>query len=139
MPPIETVHVRAGTAAEWADADATDQAAGPILDLGELGIVTDAPGGPALFTGDGTTRPAAIAYKQRAAKVVQTVTLVAGTKATADVTVKAGTLIIPVLRTLGTVTAAKPIAVTRVADTSFTLTSSDNTDTSTFDVLLIQP
>lgn len=136
---METISVRAGTAAEWADADATDQHAGPILDAGEFGIITDAAGGGQLFVGDGTNRPASIPGRHRPAELVQTVVLVAGTKATANVRVKAGTLIVPVLRALGTVTAAKPIAITRVADTSFTLTSSDNTDTSTFDVLLIQP
>lgn len=136
---LDQISVRAGTAAEWADADATDQEAGPILNAGELGIITDAAGGPLLFVGDGTNRPAAIAYKNRAAKLVQGVTLVAGTKTTADATVAAGTLVIPVLRALGTVTAAKPIAITRSNGVSFTLTSSDNTDTSTFDVLLIQP
>ena len=38
MPPIETVSVRAGTTAEWADVDASDGAASPILARGELGI-----------------------------------------------------------------------------------------------------
>lgn len=38
MPPIEQVIVRAGTTAEWADTDATDQAAAPVLAVGELGV-----------------------------------------------------------------------------------------------------
>lgn len=37
---IRTVSVRAGTTAEWADVDATDQAAAPVLALGELGVDT---------------------------------------------------------------------------------------------------
>lgn len=139
MPPIETVHVRAGTAAEWADADASDNEAGPILDLGEAGIVTDAPGGPRLFLGDGTNRPAAQTAPATRPTKITAVVLVAGTKTTADTSIKAGTIIQPVLRALGTVTAIKNITVTRTADTSFTLTSTDATDTSTFDVLITQP
>lgn len=52
MPPIHTVSVRAGTTAEWADVDATDGAASPILALGELGI--DLTTGD-MKIGDGTT------------------------------------------------------------------------------------
>jgi hypothetical protein len=140
MPPIDTVLVRAGTAAEWADADATDNQAGPILEAGEVGIVTDATGGARLFIGDGTNRPAAIAASGavRPTKVTAVV-LVAGTKVTADTTITATTIIQPVLRALGTVTAVKNITVTRSVGVSFTLTSTDNTDTSTFDVLITQP
>ena len=39
MPPIETVSVRAGTTAEWADTTVgVDGEASPILALGEVGI-----------------------------------------------------------------------------------------------------
>lgn len=50
--PIETVSVRAGTTAEWADTDATDQDAAPVLAAGELGIDTTT---GAVKIGDGTT------------------------------------------------------------------------------------
>lgn len=52
MPPIHTVSVRAGTTAEWADTDATDQEAAPVLAAGELGI--DITTG-VVKVGDGTT------------------------------------------------------------------------------------
>lgn len=58
MPPIQTVSVRAGTTAEWADADATDGAAAPVLALGELGI--DLTTGD-MKIGDGTTAFASLA------------------------------------------------------------------------------
>jgi hypothetical protein len=133
---VDQIIVRAGTAAQWADADASDQEAGPILEAGEVGIISDT---GQMFVGDGTSRPAAIPARLRPVEVVTGVVLVAGTKVTTNARVAAGTLIIPVLRTLGTVTAAKNITVTRSAGTSFTLTSTDNTDTSTYDVVLIQP
>jgi hypothetical protein len=38
MPPIQTVSVRAGTTAEWADVTASDGEAAPVLAAGELGI-----------------------------------------------------------------------------------------------------
>jgi len=128
------VPVRSGTTAEWADADASDGAAAPVLGVGEVGV--DITTGH-VAVGDGATAFASL-LKHYAAKRT-TVTLVAGTKVTADTSIKAGTMILPILRALGTVTAAKIITVTRTADTSFTLTSTDNTDTSTFDVLIIQP
>jgi hypothetical protein len=136
MSHIDATKVRSGTVAQWADADGTDGTSGPIIEADEVGVITDK---GEMFIGDGTSRPAAIPARVRSIEIVQGVVLVAGTKATANVRVAAGTLVIPVLRALGTVTAAKPIAVTRSNGVSFTLTSSDNTDTSTFDVLLIQP
>lgn len=54
---IKTVSVRAGTTAEWADTDATDQEAAPILAAGELGInITTGD----MKIGDGTTAFAAL-------------------------------------------------------------------------------
>lgn len=52
MPPIETVSVRAGTTAEWADTDASDQAAAPVLGAGELGVNKTT---GVVKIGDGTT------------------------------------------------------------------------------------
>lgn len=52
MPPIEVVSVRAGTTTEWADVDATDQDAAPVLALGELGVDTTA---GTIKIGDGVT------------------------------------------------------------------------------------
>lgn len=49
---IGPVPVRAGTTAEWADADASDNAAAPVLGLGELGVDTDL---QAIKVGDGET------------------------------------------------------------------------------------
>jgi hypothetical protein len=133
---MDTTAVRTGTAAEWADADSTDFEAGPILEAGEVGIIRDK---GELFVGDGVNRPAAIPARLRSVEIVTGVVLVAGAKVTANVRVAAGTIIVPVLRTLGTVTSAKLITVSRSNGVSFTLTSSDGTDTSTYDVLLIQP
>lgn len=63
--------------------------------------------------------------------------LVAGTVTIADPLVKATDLIMATHSTLGTVTAAKILTVTRSAGTSITVTSTDNTDTSTVAVLVI--
>lgn len=136
MPPIEATSVRKGTTAEWADVDASDGAAAPTLDAGEVAVD--------LTTGQIAVSPAddsllSALLKHRPVKITAVV-LVAGTKLTADTSIKAGTVIIPVLRTLGTITVPKAVAcVARVVDTSFTITSADNTDTSTYDVLIIQP
>lgn len=123
-----------GTTAEWADTDSTDGAAAPILGVGELGINTDT---GAMSVGDGATAFASLP-RIRPVKIT-TVTLVGGTKVTADTSIAAATVILPVLRTLGTVAAPKFITVTRSNGVSYTLTSTDGTDTSTFDVLIIQP
>jgi hypothetical protein len=131
---IESTVIRAGTTAEWADTDGTDGEAAPVLAAGELGI--DVTTGQ-IKVGDGATAFASL--KALRPFKITTVTLVAGTKATSDTTITANTVIVPVLKALGTVTAAKPIAVTRSAGASFTLTSSDNTDTSTFQVLIFEP
>lgn len=134
--PISTQPLRSGTTAEWADTDATDGAASPVLGSGEIGI--DKSTGQ-MGVGDGTTAFPSLALKHRPYKVTN-VTLVAGTKLTNDSSVTANTIILPVLKTLGTVTAPKALACTaRVVGTSYTVTSSDNTDTSVVQVLLIEP
>lgn len=127
--------IRSGTTVEWADSDASDGAAAPILETGEVGVDTTT---GQLAIGDGATAFAALA-RHYPIELVRGIVLVAGTKVTANTRITATTIIIPVYRTLGTVTAAKIITVSRSAGVSFTLTSTDNTDTSTLDVLLIQP
>lgn len=126
---------RSGTTAEWADTDSSDGAAAPVLASGELGVNTT---NGQLAIGDGATAFAAL-IRHYPVELVQGVVLVGGTKATANTRITATTIIIPVYRTLGTVTAAKLITVSRSVGVSFTLTSTDGTDTSTLDVLLIQP
>lgn len=67
-------------------------------------------------------------------------TLVAGTVTINNTSVTANTRIFLTVQSLGTVAVATPIAVTaRTAGTSFTVTSSDGTDTSTFAYLLVEP
>lgn len=126
--------VRVGTTAEWADSDASDGSGAPILALGEIGLDTDK---NELFIGDGSTQAASLARFKRVKTTL--VTLAAGTKTTADTSITANTVIIPVHKTLGTVTAAKIITVTRSAGVSFTLTSTDNTDTSVIAVTIYEP
>jgi hypothetical protein len=129
------VSVRSGTTTEWADTDATDQEAAPVLAAGELGIDTTK---GEMAVGDGSTAFPSLARFKRV-RVVN-VTLVAGTKVTSDTGVTANSVIVPVLKTLGTITAPKAVAcVARTAGTSFTITSADNTDTSTYQVLIMEP
>jgi len=60
-----------------------------------------------------------------------TVTLVAGSKVVASAAVTSTSQILLTAQSLGTVTTPKALAVTaRTAGTSFTITSADNTDTS---------
>jgi len=69
-----------------------------------------------------------------------TATLVAGTVTVANTSVTANSRILLTVQSLGTVTAPKSIAVTaRVAATSFTITSSDATDTSVVAYHIIEP
>lgn len=126
--------VRVGTTAEWADTDATDGAAAPVLAAGEIGVDTTK---NEIFIGDGTTAATALPRNKQVRVVL--VTLVGGTKATADTSITATQVILPVYKTLGTVTAAKLLTVTRTPGTSFTVTSTDGTDTSTLQVLIIEP
>lgn len=124
--PIHSVIVRAGTAAEFADADASDGAAGPILGDGELAVVTDT---DEVRIGDGSTAFSSLPAHLKA-KARGTTTLVAGTKNVTGLTgVATGDIVLATVRTLGTVTAPKGILA--VAGTNqITVTSADNTDTS---------
>jgi hypothetical protein len=123
---IHTVSVRAGTAAEWADLDATDGAAAPILGDGELAVVTDT---DEVRVGDGSTAFATLPAHLKA-KARGTATLVGGTKNVTGLTgVAAGDILIATVRSLGTVAVAK--AILAVAGTNqITVTSADGTDTS---------
>lgn len=122
---VEEVAVRSGPTTDWALATA------PVLALGEVGIDTTT---GEVKVGDGTTAFALLSSRTPARS--QT-TLVTGTKLVNDARVRAGSIILPVLHTLGTVTAPKALACTaRVNGTSYTITSADATDTSVVDVLI---
>lgn len=60
---IQTVTVRAGTTAEWADADASDDEAAPVLAAGEVGIDTTT---GAVKVGDGATAFASLPGRKAA-------------------------------------------------------------------------
>jgi len=65
-------------------------------------------------------------------------TLAAGSCVVSNTLVTATSRIFVTVKALGTVTAPKALGVTsRVAGTSFTVTSADATDTSTFDYMII--
>jgi hypothetical protein len=67
-------------------------------------------------------------------------TLVAGSKVVSTTKVTANSRIFTSIQSLGTVTVPKGIGVTaRTAGTSFTLTSSDNTDTSVLAWMIVEP
>lgn len=67
-------------------------------------------------------------------------TLVAGAITVANTRITANTRIFLTVQSLGTVAAPKAVAVTaRVVGTSFTVTSEDNTDTSSVAWLLLEP
>ena len=93
----------------------------------------------------GATTPAAVStnnlkVKEGTNQRMGTATLVAGTVTVSNTSVTANTRIFLTVQSLGTVAAPKAIAVTaRVAGTSFTITSADNTDTSVVAWLLIEP
>lgn len=131
---IHTAEVRLGTTTEWADADASDNEAAPVLAIGEVGI--DVTKGQ-IKVGDGSTAFASL-RSLRPSKITL-VTLSGGTATTADTSITAATVIIPVVKTLGTVAAAKVITVTRSVGVSFTLTSSDGTDTSVIQTIIYEP
>lgn len=122
QPDVEEVALRTGVTADMANV---------VLDTGEAGY--DLTTGELKF-GDGTTAFSLLPSRTPARTQL---TLVAGTKTQADTRVRASSIILPVLHTLGTVTAPKALACTaRVNGTSYTITSSDNTDTSVVDVLI---
>lgn len=64
--------------------------------------------------------------------------LVGGTLSVANTSVSANSVIIPVITALGTVIVPKALYVTKNAGVGFTVTSSDATDTSTFDWYIIE-
>lgn len=133
------IDVRSGTTTEWADTDATDGAAAPTLGAGELGLDTTK---GQIGVGDGTTALAALltAGAFRKSRVTTLTALVAGTKTVTDAAITANSVIIPVLKTLGTITAPKAVACTaRTASTSYVITSADATDTSIYQVLILEP
>jgi hypothetical protein len=69
-----------------------------------------------------------------------TATLTAGAVTISTTKVTASSRIFITNQGLGTVTSPKELAVTaRVAGTSFTVTSADNTDTSTFAWMIVEP
>lgn len=69
-----------------------------------------------------------------------TATLAAGTVTVSNTSVTANSRIFLTIQSLGTVSVAKPIAVTaRTAGTSFTITSADNTDTSVVAYEIFEP
>jgi len=69
-----------------------------------------------------------------------TATLSSGTATVATTAVKTTSRIMLTVQSLGTVTAPKAVAVTaRTADTSFVITSADNTDTSVVAWVILTP
>lgn len=69
-----------------------------------------------------------------------TATLVTGTKVVSTTAVTANSRILLTVQSLGTISAPVPIAVTaRTAGTSFTITSSDATDTSVVAWMIVEP
>ena len=119
------VSVRSGTTTEWADTDASDGAAAPVLGLGEIGVDTTK---GEVRIGDGATAFASLP-RLAPVKAKGTATLVAGTKAVTITGLVAGDIAVASVRTLGTVAAPKPLVAVASTDT-LTITSSDNTDTS---------
>lgn len=135
--PIQSEQVRAGTTAEWADADSTDGAAAPVLGSGEIGF--DRSTGQ-IGVGDGTTAFPALALRNRPNRITTLTALVAGSKVVTDTAITANSVIQPVLKSLGTITAPKAVACTaRTAGTSYTITSADATDTSIYQVIITEP
>lgn len=122
---VNGVGDRVGTAAEWA-------ASTLVLAAGERGVASDT---GETKVGDGTNVWSGLTSEGREGKT----TLVAGTKTVTDSSITAKTIIQLTAQSLGTVTAPKPLAVTaRVVGTSFTITSSDATDTSVVGYSLVE-
>jgi hypothetical protein len=116
----ETVPLRSATTAEWA-------ASTLVLGVGELGVNTDT---GEVRSGDGTNVWSSLP-RHDGAKARGTAVLVAGTKQVTGLTgVVVGDLVLATVRTLGTVTSAKAVLAVAGAGT-VTITSADNTDTST--------
>lgn len=119
---IESVPLRSASSADWASQ-------GTILGVGELGLDTTT---GQLKAGNGTDTFAALpAGSAGGAKATGRATLVAGTVTVANANALTASNIFLTVQSLGTVTAPKAVAVTaRSNGVSFTITSSDNTDTS---------
>lgn len=128
--------VRVGTTTEWADTDSTDGAAAPVLAAGEVGYDSTK---KEFLIGDGATAaPSLPRFKQ--VRVTTLTALVSGTKTVSDAAITASSVIQPVLKTLGTITAPKAVACTaRTPGTSYVITSADNTDTSVYQVIITEP
>lgn len=125
----ETVSLRSGTTTEWTDS-------GLVLGVGELGLDTTTRD---LRIGDGATAFSAL---HNIGEVVEkgTAILVTGAKVVTTTKVAVNSIILITCQVLGTVAAPKPLAVTaRSAGVSFTITSSDATDTSTIGYVIIEP
>lgn len=128
---VEAVALRSGSTADWA----ADEA--PVLGVGELGLDTTLGD---IKVGDGATAFPSLPGTIGTVKSQGKATLVTGTKVVADAKVTATSIILLTVQALGTVTAPKPIAVTaRSNGVSFTVTSSDNTDTSIVGYQIIEP
>lgn len=126
---VESVPLRSGTTAEWAAGTA------PILEVGELGIDLTTKD---IRVGDGVTAFASLPVSSGIRR--GRTTLVTGTKVVTDASITATSIILLTAQVLGTVTAPKPLAVTaRSVGVSFTITSSDATDTSVVGYLIIEP
>lgn len=125
----ETVSLRSGTTAEWA-------ASTLVLGVGELGLDLTTRD---LRIGDGST---AFADLTPVGEVVSkgTATLVAGTVTVANTAVKADSIIMLTYQSIAGVSEAVGVGVSaRVADTSFTILSNDNTDTSVIGYVIFTP
>jgi hypothetical protein len=115
------VPTRSGTAAEWAAANA------PVLGKGELGVNLDT---GEVRIGDGTSAFSALPRRD-GVKARGTTVLVTGTKVVTGLTgVVVGDIVVATVRALGTVTSAKALMAVAGAG-QITITSADNTDTST--------
>lgn len=120
-----------------------------ITNAGNVGIGTASPGEKLEVSGNikATSGDVSIATAGKGLKVAEganakmgTAVLVAGTVTVSTTAVTANSRIFLTAQVLGTVADPKALAVTaRVNGTSFTITSSDNTDTSTVAWMMVEP
>lgn len=123
------VSVRARSTADWASG-------APTLAAGEIGIDKDK---GEMRIGDGSSVWADLPISGTKLRKGRS-TLVAGTVTVAATWVTANTIFQVSHNTLGTVTAPKAVGVTaRSAGVSFTITSADNTDTSSIGWIAMEP
>lgn len=126
----EVVSLRSGTTTEWTNA-------GTVLGVGELGLDLTTND---LKIGDGSTAFASLKSVGEVLAKGTSAAMVAGTVTVTNTLVAANSIILLTAAALGTVTAPKALAVTaRSAGVSFTITSADNTDTSTVAWVMFQP